>query len=162
MQSGNYVFTTEGHPIPVGHALMRRRLPQCRAGSETQRCKQASSASMDAHTDPQGAMPSFEQEGTSETSEEAAAVTSPAGEQGTEHGAASERGELGEREALQGQGVGAGGSAGLLGESEEPQCRAAVSARREQQLPLHWGWVHTNASALDALVCPDFTQVPPN
>ncbi len=161
-QSGNYIFSTEGHPIPVGHPLMRRGAPQCRAGDDrlpTQRFQQASGASMGARTGAGEASTSVKEE---ETSGEAAAVTSPAAEQGTEGGAASEGGMLGERGDIGGHGAGARGSGELLGVSEqgeEPQCREAVSARREHRLPLYWGWLHSNASALDALVCPDFTQV---
>lgn len=161
-QSGNYIFSTEGHPIPVGHPLMRRGAPQCRAGDDrlpTQRFQQASGASMGARTGAGEASTSVKEE---EMSGEAAAVTSPAAEQGTEGGAASEGGMLGERGDIGGHGAGARGSGELLGVSEqgeEPQCREAVSARREHRLPLYWGWLHSNASALDALVCPDFTQV---
>ncbi|CAL8468306.1 g7846 [Coccomyxa elongata] len=157
-RSGNYIFSTEGHPIPVGHPLMRRGAPQCRAGDDklpTQRFQQASGASI---TEAGEASTSLRDK---EMSGEAAAVTAPAAEHGTEGGGASEGGVLVERGDIEGHGAGVGASGELLGVSEageEPQCREAVSARREHRFPLYWGWLHSNASALDALVCPDFTQ----
>ena len=168
MQGGNYVFTTEGHPIPVNHPLMRRGLPQCTAASTltptahaSQTTKLADSPSAAAYTEPGVDLSEIGNCGGD--SGAAAAGSSPATGRSAGDGR-SFNGEEGvvQEGAAQEQLLEARGPGGALEMGPglgQLNCRGEKGVRRVYDVPLEWGTLHANASALDALVCPDFTQV---
>lgn len=161
VQAGKYVFTTEGHPIPVNHPLMRQVTPQCMpvsgAVSEEQASESESFPALPAH-DKVLAQEQLPAEGVQDIKGEPVSsfpgtkpdrIVSEGGSvkpDGTEREPEQQQkrnGNLAEAQTL---------PAGL-------ECATEAAADRERSSISLWGILQSNASALDALVCPDLTQV---
>lgn len=163
IQGGNYIFTTEGHPIPIDHPLLRQPAESSQDGLEEAQHSAAmcpaDSQSVgkalvaDLGTIPPGALgtaaggveadqagvPHYS--GAQADAEHAAAVLVPGGR--TERAASSRS----EQEA-----AAAPADSTVVG-------RGVDEDERQVTLDVGFGSLHSNRSALDALVCPDYALV---
>ena len=159
LQGGNYIFTTEGHPIPVDHPLLRQAVQSSRDGLEGE--AQHSAAMCPA--EPQSVeMALLADVGTLDPG----AVKTAAGREA--HSVDVPDGQTAQGDAEQ--------AAALLLSASSAQVEQAAAAPLAGSTAAGTGWdkgedegsmamdvgfgnLHSNRSALEALVCPDYAMV---